>query len=112
MLSASGAAARLWADEVPYLDGARDLVGKGAVAGGTRRNLAFVEPWVTWREIEETDRFLLADAQTSGGLLIACAPDRLEALNRELLERGDAAAVVGVVADGRAGTIAVTPSKT
>ena len=66
MLLASNVSATMWADSVPYLDGARDLVGKGAVAGGTRRNMAFVDPWVTGDGVEETDRILLADAQTSG----------------------------------------------
>jgi selenide,water dikinase len=112
MLLASNASATVWAGEVPYLEGARDLVGKGAVAGGTRRNMEFVDPWIGAEGIEETDRILLADAQTSGGLLIACPPGRLGGLLQGLLERGDAAAEIGIVRDGQAGTISVTATRT
>jgi selenide, water dikinase len=109
MMAASGTAAEIDATAVPYLDGARDLVRAGAVAGGTRRNLAFVEPWVIWADgVAEDDRILLADAQTSGGLLLACPPSSLGALRRELLSRGEAGAEIGVVRAGNAGSIAVT----
>lgn len=56
---------------VPYLDGAREAAAAGYVSGGTRRNLAWVDPQTTWRHVDELDRLLLADAQTSGGLLLA-----------------------------------------
>ena len=49
-------------------------------AGGTRRNLEYVDPHVDWGELDEPERLLLADAQTSGGLLIATTrPDDLVA---------------------------------
>ncbi|WGL51410.1 selenide, water dikinase SelD [Nocardioides sp. BP30] len=57
---------------VPYLDGAREAVRDGYVSGGTRRNLDWVAPHVRWNgDVAEDDRLLLADAQTSGGLLVA-----------------------------------------
>ena len=57
---------------MPYLDGAREAVRDGYVSGGTRRNLDWVAPHVQWRgTVSEDERLLLADAQTSGGLLIA-----------------------------------------
>lgn len=56
---------------VPYLDGAREAVRDGFVSGGTRRNLAWVAPHAMFRGIDEETRLLLADAQTSGGLLVA-----------------------------------------
>ena len=62
------------ADAVPYLDGARDALDAGYVSGGTRRNLEWVSPHVGWggrTATDESERLLLADAQTSGGLLIA-----------------------------------------
>jgi selenide,water dikinase len=57
---------------VPYLDGAREAVRDGYVSGGTRRNLDWVAagPADFGKASEET-RLLLADAQTSGGLLVA-----------------------------------------
>ena len=112
MLAASGVSAQVWSDAVPVLEGARELVGKGAVAGGTRRNMAFVEPQITWVGVDETDRILLADAQTSGGLLIACPAGRLKDLRADLSSRGETAAEVGVVdALGEPGTIRVAQSR-
>jgi selenide,water dikinase len=68
---ASGVTARIDPAAVPYLDGAREAAAAGYVSGGTRRNLAWVDPHTTWRGVDELDRLLLADAQTSGGLLLA-----------------------------------------
>lgn len=71
---ASSVTAIIDADVVPYLDGARDALRDGYVSGGTRRNLAWVDPHVGWRgraASDEGERLLLADAQTSGGLLVA-----------------------------------------
>nr|WP_131760446.1 selenide, water dikinase SelD [Actinomadura fibrosa] len=68
---ASGVTAVVDAGAVPYLDGARAAVRDGFVPGGTRRNLAWVSPHTEFRRIAEEERLLLADAQTSGGLLVA-----------------------------------------
>jgi selenide, water dikinase len=56
---------------VPLIDGARDAVRAGYVPGGTRRNLDWVAPHADFGDSGEEDLLLLADAQTSGGLLIA-----------------------------------------
>ncbi|MEV5707058.1 selenide, water dikinase SelD [Actinoallomurus sp. NPDC052274] len=71
MARASGVTAVVDAAAVPYLDGARDAVRAGYVSGGTRRNLAWVTPHADLGRVPEEDRLLLADAQTSGGLLVA-----------------------------------------
>jgi selenide,water dikinase len=71
---ASNLTAVVDADTVPYLDGARDALEAGYVSGGTRRNLEWVSPHVGWggrTATDEGERLLLADAQTSGGLLVA-----------------------------------------
>ncbi|QKG21418.1 selenide, water dikinase SelD [Actinomadura verrucosospora] len=68
---ASGVTAVVDAAAVPYLDGARDAVRAGYVSGGTRRNLDWVAPRTDFGAASEEDRLLLADAQTSGGLLVA-----------------------------------------
>jgi selenide,water dikinase len=67
---ASGVTAVVDAAAVPYLDGARDALAAGYVSGGTRRNLEWVAPH-TDLHVDENEALLLADAQTSGGLLIA-----------------------------------------
>jgi len=67
---ASGVTARVDARAVPYLEGAREALRDGYVSGGTRRNLDWVRPHLD-SGVSEDELLLLADAQTSGGLLVA-----------------------------------------
>jgi selenide,water dikinase len=71
MARASGVTAVIDARTVPYLDGAREAVTAGYVSGGTRRNLDWVRPHLDPSTYDATELLLLADAQTSGGLLLA-----------------------------------------
>jgi selenide,water dikinase len=66
---ASGVTAVVEAAAVPYLDGARDALRDGYISGGTRRNLDWVRPHLS-TSLGEDELLLLADAQTSGGLLV------------------------------------------
>ncbi len=66
---ASNVSAVVDAAAVPYLDGARDALRDGYVSGGTRRNLDWVRPHLE-SVVDEDELLLLADAQTSGGLLV------------------------------------------
>ncbi len=68
---ASGVTARVAAQAVPYLEGARQALAQGYVSGGTKRNLDWVRPHLDPATLGEDELLLLADAQTSGGLLIA-----------------------------------------
>ncbi|MBA8824596.1 selenide,water dikinase [Saccharopolyspora lacisalsi] len=68
---ASGVSAVVDSSAVPYLDGARQALRDGYVSGGTRRNLDWVRPHVDLSAITDDEALLLADAQTSGGLLVA-----------------------------------------
>jgi selenide,water dikinase len=68
---ASGVTARVDAAAVPYLDGAREALAAGYVSGGTRRNLEWVLPHADTGGMPADELLLLADAQTSGGLLVA-----------------------------------------
>ena len=70
LVRASGVSAVIDAAAVPYLDGARDSLAQGYVSGGTRRNLEWVRPALA-ADVDEDELLLLADAQTSGGLLVA-----------------------------------------
>ncbi len=73
LCAASGVAAEVVADQVPAIDGALDLAGdERCIAGGTRRNAEHVARFTEWAdEVDEERRVLLADAMTSGGLLVA-----------------------------------------
>ncbi len=109
LLTASGAAAEVQAAAVPLLARARELAERGAIPGGTRRNLESLAGAVEFAAgIDETTRLLLADAQTSGGLLIALPESQVQALRAALQrERAPAAAQIGRVVAGPAGRIAV-----
>jgi selenide,water dikinase len=71
MARASGVTAVVDAAAVPYLAGAREALAAGFVSGGTRRNLDWVRPHADLSAVGEDEALLLADAQTSGGLLLA-----------------------------------------
>ena len=84
-------------DRVPILAGARELAAADVVPGGSLDNLEHVSPHIEGREgRSRVDLLLLADAQTSGGLLIALAEADAGSLVDELRNRGiDAASVIG-----------------
>jgi selenide,water dikinase len=99
MTLASGVAAEVDAAAVPAIRGVlRLLRGDDApVAGGSRRNREWVEPWVDWDGgVPEDRRWLLCDAMTSGGLLIAARPGT-----------GAPGAPIGRIVEGEAGRVAV-----
>ena len=109
VLVASGVAARIERAAVPVLDFVPALVRAGAVPGGSKNNLAAVAPFCTWgHAIDDTDRLILADAQTSGGLLLTVPPDRTALLVAELAARATPAhAVIGEIIAGEPGRIEV-----
>ena len=89
MAAASGLSARVLSSRVPLLPGARELTEAGHAPGGSRRNLESVDQHTAWSEsVDAAGRLLLADAQTSGGLLIASAQGDLELLADNLTSQG------------------------
>jgi len=87
MLQASKASARISARSIPAFDGVRDWIDQDAVPGGTLRNLKSANEITSWPDdIARRDQLLLADAQTSGGLLIAVAAARVDDLVTVLRE--------------------------
>ncbi len=111
MVRGSGVCAQVHLNQVPLFPGARDLLQQGIVPGGTGRNRDSVADTVQWHpDLSDDDQLLLCDAQTSGGLLMAVAEDKLDALLAELKEAGTlAAAVVGRIKEGPAGQIQAGP---
>ena len=109
MLRASNASAEVSFADVPLLNGAERLAADGVVPGGTQRNRKAAETSVEWAaKLQEYEKLLLCDAQTSGGLLIAVPEDRRDALLTELQSRGvSSAAVVGRITDGTSKAIRV-----
>jgi len=108
MLRASGVAGQVDAARVPFLPGAAELAGAGFVSGGTHNNQAYLRDHVELEDgLPPVVATLLHDAQTSGGLLLSVAPERLGGLVGDLRDRGIEPAVVGRVLDGPAGRIGV-----
>lgn len=109
ILTASGVSARLDASALPTLEGVRELIEQGIAPGGTRRNLEAISAFTRWGDgVDEVDRVLCADAQTSGGLLVAVHPERADALVDALRREGTpAAAVIGTLEAGEPGTVEV-----
>jgi len=109
MLRASGVAAEIVAADVPILAQSREMLAAGAVPGGTLRNLASLEEAARFADgVSQAERTLLADAQTSGGLLIAVGAGRVERLRAALGREGaPAAAVIGRITASAAGSIVV-----
>ncbi len=109
LLQACGASARLEARHVPVLEWSRRLAAEGVTPGGTHRNLDYVRAHTRFAAgLAESERLLLCDAQTSGGLLIAVPAERADELVAALeREATPAAAVIGEIREGAAGSIDV-----
>ncbi len=103
----SGVDVVIEATAVPVIDGVRELVSAGMVPGGTRRNLDGVAERVRvdGHSPDATagpsdDLLILADAQTSGGLVFGCPPDQVDAALERLLATDHQAAAIGSVEPG------------
>jgi selenide,water dikinase len=109
LLRASGVAAELDASAVPLLPGARALAEAGHVPGGSRRNLSDLKADLEFdTAVDEVTQLLLADAQTSGGLLVAVAHEQVKDVLRRLEGATPAAAVIGRITEGVPGKIRVS----
>jgi selenide, water dikinase len=93
LAKASGVSAIVDSAAVPYLEPARAALRDGYVSGGTRRNLQWISPHADLTAVSEDESLLLADAQTSGGLLLAGELPGHPVIG-ELIPRGDHVLVV------------------
>ena len=86
---ASGVSVTLEFNDIPLIQGVYELAQKGFVPGGTKRNLDYVSSHVNFsKNISKEQQYLLADSQTSGGLLISVPNDKAEQLQKTLDENG------------------------
>jgi len=87
MCQGSKISATIEFNEIPLMQGVFELAQKGFIPGGTKRNLDHVTPNVNFsKNISQEQKYLLADAQTSGGLLISVPKDKAEDLQNLLME--------------------------
>jgi selenide, water dikinase len=102
MVAGSHVGARLDAEAIPVLDGVVALAEKDIAPSGSRRNLDAVAGTMEWfHDAPQAFRLALADAQTSGGLLIAVAPERADALSNALRTRKVPLWWIGEISDRR-----------
>lgn len=105
MVAGSGVGARLRASSVPVFEEAPALVQRGIFPGGTKRNLTHFGPSAQWLPgTSEVTQHVLADPQTSGGLLIAIASEDVD----ELLRKVISASVIGEITAGPRGVVQVS----
>ena len=101
MTRASGVSATVELDAIPFIPGSRELAEQGVAPGGTHRNLESLEPDVSWDDsVTEIQKLLLADAQTSGGLLISVPDADTDPLLQALEDHGvGTRAIIGSIAE-------------
>ena len=88
MCKASRVTANLNLNNIPFLDGVSELAQKNVIPGGSKNNLKFVSKDVSFsKNISSFQQLMLADAQTSGGLLISVSKNKVNDLIHELKNR-------------------------
>jgi selenide,water dikinase len=118
MLEGSGCAGEVVFESLPLLDGVLGYATQGVVPGRTADVITFAAEFAEWRDhpaplgphapVEDFAPWrVLCDPQTSGGLLIAVAPDRVERLVDALEARGVMHAVIGHARAGAAGRVRI-----
>ena len=99
MCKASKVSAIIEFNKLPLIQGVFELAQKGFIPGGSKKNLDFVYPDVNFADnISQEKQYLMADAQTSGGLLISVPQDKAETLQNLLNEHNClASSIIGQV---------------
>lgn len=88
------------AASVPVLDGVRQLAEDGVVPGGSMRNLESIVDQIDQGDVSDEDTLILADAQTSGGLVFGVDPERVDQVVAELADTGHTVAAIGSTTTG------------
>ncbi|WP_077324261.1 selenide, water dikinase SelD [Virgibacillus siamensis] len=108
MAAASDVEINITYDNVPILPRVKELAESGSVPGGTKNNFKHVQDVVNYPEtMDQTDKWILCDAVTSGGLLISAGSDDAESLLGDLQKNGVEAKIIGEVISGKNGQITV-----
>lgn len=108
MAKAAGLAALVYPEQVPRLPGLQDLLTAGCTPDGSRRTLesGVGRGWIDSGTTDRAEQVVLADAQTSGGLLLAVPREQATEVLHQLRRGGDAdSAVVGELVPGRPGHV-------
>ncbi len=92
--------AHLELSQIPLMDGAYQLAKDNVMPGGSKRNLDWVRPALVTDGQDETDLIILADAQTSGGLLFGVETAQVANTLDDLANAGYMAAIIGYIGAG------------
>ncbi len=107
MSCGSGFDVEVFFSKTPFMAKIAEYAEAGAISGGTRGNYEFYSAWIDWDEsLSEIERFMLSDAQTSGGLLISIPePESLELLECLHAKGVTAARIIGKILSKGSGKI-------
>lgn len=101
LMRASNVSLKIYAKDVPLMPRVLELIGSGAVPGGSRENAATHAGFTSFHDrIDESMRLALSDAQTSGGLLMAVPAQSLQRIQRDLKSQSVFFAQIGEVCAG------------
>ena len=111
MTTASGVDAQIFYNQIPVIEGVKDLALADIIPGGTKNNLDFVKDYVHYdSNLSEIDQLIMNDAQTSGGLLISLPEKFKDDFIREYNLKGmETAVVIGKILVKGRGEINVVP---
>ena len=110
MLLSSGVSAELNFQMIPLYPSVKDMAGMGMIPGGAYRNLDYIKANVLWQgspDEKDDALIILADPQTSGGLLVALPETKLQDYLNALKEKGADGHFIGRIIDGSPGTITI-----
>lgn len=102
LLEASHVGAQIDYSKIPIFPEALEFIESGAVSRGTQSNFRYIRDHVQWSErLQKKDRLILCDAQTSGGLLIAIAPNKAEEFIQKIAQRKQNSWIIGQIVSGQ-----------
>ena len=109
MCKGSNVSAEIHSSEIPFINGTTELAERGFIPGGSKQNFKTSENYTKFSEsMSEIEKFILADAQTSGGLLVSLSEKQAnEFLNRFRDETGMEASIIGKIFEKGKDTITV-----
>ena len=98
--------AELWVEDVPVLDEVKEMLASNIIPGGTINNLDFMQDFIKPSDgVSRIDQLMLADAQTSGGLLFAVAKEEIDLIQTEFEKEGENFFIIGKILGAGKGII-------
>jgi len=111
MLVSSSVSAVLEFEKIPLYPRVKEMAAMGMIPAGAYRNLDYLLPHINWQgpvEVKDDALMIMADPQTSGGLLVALAPDKIDSFLTALETSKTLGQVIGRITDGPQNTITIS----